>query len=125
MKFFKNISNRGYLDPLKLKTIILDIFKEFGEKIWQVIQKIFGHFKMRIGINQYIECVEKFINIGHKKCKQILFNLFNLNKDQFIDEKEVFEIVSKMKSLESNLIFWQDLQKVSKEVQYIRSELNK
>ena len=80
---------------------------------------------MRIGINQYIECVEKFINLDHKKCKQILFNLFNLNKDNYIDEKEVFEMVNSIKSLEANLILWSDIQKVSKEVQYLRAELNK
>ena len=46
--FFKISNGRGFLDPLKLKTIIYDTFKEFSDKVYPVIQKIFGHFKVRI-----------------------------------------------------------------------------
>lgn len=38
LKFFNNVSNgKGLLDPLKLKTIIYDVFKEFSDKIWPII----------------------------------------------------------------------------------------
>ena len=38
LKFFHNVSTgRGHLDPLKLKTIIYDVFKEFSDKIWPII----------------------------------------------------------------------------------------
>jgi Ca2+-binding EF-hand superfamily protein len=92
MIFFKSLSNRSNkLDQSKLKAKVDSEFGEIAPQIWPLMRRVFANFRHNIDFKKYyIQYLVKFLTLSPESCKEILFNLLDINKDKRICETDLF-----------------------------------
>ena len=58
VKFFESISNsKGLLDPHKLGELVKHEFKEFSDRIFDILKKVFANFKVPVDFALYSDTI--------------------------------------------------------------------
>lgn len=61
-----------------------------GQKLYNIIKKIFNNFKYQIDFRTFCEIINKFVSQDPQICKGILFNILDQNKDKKLCETDLF-----------------------------------
>lgn len=121
--FFNNISNpKGLLEPYKLFELLKREFQEISDPMIELMKQVFANFKIPVDFSIYCEIVKRFIGIDEGLCKQILFNVLDVNKDNRVCETDLFNIHQMIHSAKVRYLLSDDLMHVMQFMQKFRQQ---
>lgn len=125
MMFFKSLANKGnYLDQNKLKAKVQDEFGELTEYVLPFFRRVFANFRHNIDFKKYyIQYLIKFLSLTPDQCKEILFQILDLNKDKRVCETDLFMSIKNLKTVEAQNIMYSDIHKVMEYLNFKRKKL--
>jgi hypothetical protein len=81
------------MDVLKLNEVIKEEFKDLSDHLIELLKKVFAGYKVPVDFNVYCEVIMRFIAIDEFMCKEILFNILDINRDKKLCETDLFNAI--------------------------------
>jgi len=108
--FMKLTNFKQKLDPTKLYEVVNEEFKEYADRVFDILKRVFGNFKIPIDFDLYCDTIQKFISIEEDVCKQIMFEILDHNKDKKICETDLFNCIKSINNTKIYALLAEDIQ---------------
>ena len=125
-KFFESISNKkGYLDPHKLGELIQHEFKEFSDRIFEILKTAFASFKVPCSFSTYCDTIQMCVSLDELQIKNMFFSLIDYNRDQQVCETDLFQTFKVINSNRIYKLMQEDIQLTLAHMNKQRTKLGK